>query len=95
MEDPSAIPVLEAVMEAVEHANPSWTGLLPNAINIIDDALAAKMGTTASVLRLDRYLTHVIQKKLSVVIPDLTLRGTGHCRGQTSIQYANPHNRVI
>jgi hypothetical protein len=66
MEDPSAIPVLEAVMEAVEHANPSWTGLLPNAINIIDDALAAKMGTTASVLRLDRYLTHVIQKKLSV-----------------------------
>ena len=63
MEEQSLIPVLDALLEAVETAKPSWTALLPNSINVLDEGLCSKASTVYSTFRMDRYLAHIIQTK--------------------------------
>jgi len=58
--------VLEGCMDAVENSSPSYGELLPNAINLFETALNGNVDTIHSVMRLDRYLTHVIQEKKTI-----------------------------
>ena len=50
--------VLKGCMNAVENSRPSHSELLPNTINLLKGV--------HSVLRMDRYLTHVIQERATI-----------------------------
>ncbi len=58
--------VLEGCMDAIEGSSPSHGELLPNAVDLIEEALSGDIEAIHSVLRVDRYLTHIIQQKKTI-----------------------------
>jgi len=58
--------VLEGCMDAIENSSPSYGELLPNAVDLLEEALSGDIKAIHSVLRMDRYLTHIVQKKQKI-----------------------------
>jgi hypothetical protein len=58
--------VLDGCMDAIENSRPCHGELLPNAVDLLEEALRGDIETIHSVLRMDRFLTHIIQEQKTI-----------------------------